>query len=488
MLTLAPYQSTDLFLQLFPHRHDWIYASHPVGTNSPNWQSESRHQLSDRTIEQGTQLYGVRFGAETSYFLIDIDAGSVYHPKRDPLAIRRLLSALEVIGITDSIAITSSYSGGVHIYCPLPDQVLTWQLAAVVAQILKHQGFMSAPGTLEIFPNEKRGDEDEHRTLYNAHRLPLQTGSYLLSADWDLVYSSKEEFCRRWIHCTRRNSINKVSFDRLLKAGIEQTRIRRLSQPAHKFLNDLTLETSIGWTSYGQTNYLLGRIALREYIFGHYLNGGKPLTGEKLVMAVVKAATQSPGYTQWCRHQHEIWKRAEEWSRCVEESRRYYPYGKKDLQPPAPPSPAPPRTQTEWNQQQQNDARERLTYAIAVLLNNECLPSGTRERFEVLTQRFNFSGETLYHHRDLWHPDSLWKTPPHPPNRYEHSAVGCAWGTPTSEKVPSLLDQSGCNVRPAIDWEAFSRLLDEGKGCNTSLDKGCSDLGEDFCGKPPPIP
>ena len=83
------------FLSLFPHRFDYIWAEPPSPSAPIEWKTESRHPLSDRLIQQGAYLYGVRFGAETNYCLLDIDAGSAYHPQRDPLAISRIAAALE---------------------------------------------------------------------------------------------------------------------------------------------------------------------------------------------------------------------------------------------------------------------------------------------------------------------------------------------------------------------------------------------------------
>ena len=71
------------FLSLFPHRFDYIYAPHPNPGDTPDWLTESRHPLSDRLIQQGGYLYGVRFGSETSYALLDIDFNSRYHPNQD---------------------------------------------------------------------------------------------------------------------------------------------------------------------------------------------------------------------------------------------------------------------------------------------------------------------------------------------------------------------------------------------------------------------
>lgn len=86
---------TDEFLSLFPHRYDYIWAEHPHPKAKVEWQTETRHSLSDRVMQQGAYLYGVRFGAQTAYCLLDIDAGSTYHPNRDPFAISRIIAALE---------------------------------------------------------------------------------------------------------------------------------------------------------------------------------------------------------------------------------------------------------------------------------------------------------------------------------------------------------------------------------------------------------
>jgi hypothetical protein len=73
------------FLSLFPHRFDYIYALHPHPGDTPDWLTESRHPLSDRLIQQGGYLHGVRFSSETCYALLDIDINSRYHPSQDPM-------------------------------------------------------------------------------------------------------------------------------------------------------------------------------------------------------------------------------------------------------------------------------------------------------------------------------------------------------------------------------------------------------------------
>jgi hypothetical protein len=97
------------FLGLFPHRYDYIWAVHPNPGAKPEWQTETRHPLADRTIQQGSQLYGVRFGTETSYAMLDIDIGSRYHPRQDPFGVDRLLLALEPLGLISNLTIESQW-------------------------------------------------------------------------------------------------------------------------------------------------------------------------------------------------------------------------------------------------------------------------------------------------------------------------------------------------------------------------------------------
>ncbi|HEY9658288.1 MAG TPA: hypothetical protein V6C65_07540, partial [Allocoleopsis sp.] len=251
----------DAFLALFPHRFDYIWAEHPNPAVGVEWQTESRHPLSDRLIRQGAYLYGVRFGAETTYCLLDIDAGSLYHPKHDPFAIDRIIAALEPLGLVSYIACTSSYSGGLHLYFPLQQPQSSWQLAIALACLLENAGFKLQPGQLEIFPNPKPYATEGNLSLFNAHRLPLQIGSYLLNKSWQPTWSDPQTFVQQWTFAQRRNDID----NKTLKQIIKQAKRKHfgISGKAEKFINDLNAEIELGWTGYGQTNRLLGRITMR---------------------------------------------------------------------------------------------------------------------------------------------------------------------------------------------------------------------------------
>ncbi len=158
-------ENGEEFLALFPHRYDFIYAPHPNPKKKPEWKTEGRYPLSDRQLLEGKYLYGVRFETETQYCLIDIDSSSPYHPRNSPLALSRLLTALEIVGITDHIICTSSDSDGLHVYLPLSKAFNSWKLAKAVAIVLENSGFKLKLGQMEIFPNPKAYSADETPSL-----------------------------------------------------------------------------------------------------------------------------------------------------------------------------------------------------------------------------------------------------------------------------------------------------------------------------------
>ena len=262
------------FLDLWPHRFDYLFAPHPDPGTKPDWKTETSHPLSDRLITQAAYLYGVRPGPQTAYGLLDIDKGSPYHPKHDPLALNRICEALEPLGLVDHLSITSSDSQGLHIYLPFADPLPSWQLAIAITALLENAGFKIRPGWLEVFPNRKPFAADGSISLFNGHRLPLQQGSYLLNDDLQPIASSQSAFVRQWHLAANRNDINA----KVLKQTIRQARREtyRITGKADKFLNDLNAEIEPGWTGRGQTNHILGRIAMRSYIFGHTLYADAP--------------------------------------------------------------------------------------------------------------------------------------------------------------------------------------------------------------------
>ena len=285
---------------------------------SPNWQTESRFPLLDRKILQGGKLHGVRFGTHTDYLLFDIDFSSRYHPNQDRLAIEGIKGALEEIGLVSFFPIQSSDSGGIHLYIPMSESQPSWEISLLVKLKLEAAGYLIAPGHLEIFPNP-RGYSDK-LSLYNGHRLPLQQGSYLLNKDFEPIFSTQEEFVKRWKFAQQNNTIT----NRQIKAQIKKLKRTSYyrSKKASDFRNDLEAVINSGWTGRGQTNELLGKIALKAYIFDG-------LQGTPLAMAIADTARSLPGYDEYCQHQSKIDLKSRDWARSVERDPKYYPYQEK---------------------------------------------------------------------------------------------------------------------------------------------------------------
>ncbi len=466
----------DEFLSLFPHRYDYIWAEHPDPQSKVEWKTESRHPLSDRLIHQGAYLYGVRFGAETQYCLLDIDAGSLYHPKRDPFAIARILAALEPLGLVSAIACTSSYSGGIHLYFPFEQPQKTWELSLALQAVLENAGFKPALGQLELFPNARLFVTEGTPNLYAAHRLPMQAGSYILSDAWELTNSNQTTFVQHWRFAQRRNDVSAKALQQVLK--VARRKRYTLSGKADKFLNDLNADIEPGWSDFGQTNFLLGRITMRSYIFGHLLYGCEPLAGKELVNDIVRVAKALPGYAEWCRHQSDLEHRAEEWAQCVEAS-HYFPFGQTKALPTALVTAREATETLTWNQQRSQAAREHIRKAIADLLNHGNLPSHATARFQALT-RYGIGGGSLYRHRDLWHPVHLVESPPDPPTILSVSSMASAEGAPIEGNPRSLLSKNDGNSRSSGslgDSLEFNQPSMDGNSLSAeeSSDRDCSD-------------
>jgi hypothetical protein len=381
--------SESEFLSLFPHRHDFLFADFPNPGESPNWQTESRFPLSDRKILQGGKLHGVRFGTHTDYLLLDIDFSSRYHLKQDRLAIEGIKGALEEIGLVDYVLIQSSDSGGIHLFIPISESQPSWEISLLVTLRLKAAGYLIAPGHLEIFPNP-RGYSDE-LSLYNGHRLPLQQGSYLLNKDFESIFSTQEEFVKRWKFAQQNNTIT----NRQIKAQIKKLNRNSYypSKKASDFRNDLEAVINLGWTGRGQTNELLGKIALKAYIFDG-------LEGTPLAMAIADTARSLPGYDEYCQHQSEIDRKSRYWARSVERDPKYYPYQEK---PKGSTLLEATASKPNQNDLRAEDSQKRIKTAKADLIAKGELPDQITAREKAIAA-FGISTHTLQKYKKIWHP------------------------------------------------------------------------------------
>ena len=324
-------------------------------------------------------------------------------------------------------------------------------------------------GWLEIFPNRKSFATDGSVSLYNGHRLPLQQGSYLLNQDLNPIASSQAKFVRQWQLAADRNDICLAVLEQIIKQALRKT--YRITGKAEKFLNDLCAEIEPGWSSSGQTNYLLGRITMRSFIFGHVLYAAKPLSGQALANDVARVARALPGFSDYCGHQHDLEARAKEWAEAIEKS-HYFPYASG--------KPLTLKNGPTWNEQQQAKARDRIQAAVLDLFREDSWPdSGVVARFDLLCAA-GLSGSTLYKHQDLWHPkffsvevatQTPVKSPPHTPLLKEGGVIGSAGGEPITPSPTSLLGGKGCNL-PESEVSSSSEQGDIIDG----TEAGCNDL------------
>ncbi|BBD63614.1 hypothetical protein NIES2109_64890 (plasmid) [Nostoc sp. HK-01] len=401
------------FISHFNHGWGFIFAPTPKVGERPHWQTENRYPLQPRNLWQQyldqSVLLGLRFDKQTSYLLIDLDRKSKLHPANNLLKYKQLLGCLEEIGLCRPVPIQSSDSGGLHIYYFLSEKQPSFLLACAIKQTLEAAGFKIKGGELEIFPNCKVYSTGRPSS-FNAHRLPLQTGSYILddilepwsddvedlmdAADWSAAgqdYSALTE------------AISLAKFQKVIRFPYRQR------SAIDQWRNDLEERISEGWTGHGQTNDLLKDIACYGIVF-------RQLSGQALVDYIIITACQSPGYMEWCRHQHEIEPRAREWARCCEGF--YTPY------------PGTPKRVNSYqeqfgtvddnkiielhpNSQRQQQTIERISAIVAQLQATETFPKRTSDRAQAIIAAskaqygIGVSQTTLHKpiYLPLWHPD-----------------------------------------------------------------------------------
>jgi hypothetical protein len=385
--------------ETFPYRWQSIVADNPIdATEKAAWQTLTRYPLRPRTLcilwQDAAQLVGVRFGHTTSYALIDLDKNGQYHPNHTPGILSTLRAALEAIGIYRTILIRSSWSGGLHLYIPLPASVSTFDLAVALKHCLETQELFLYPGQLEVFPNVKSYGKAGKTVEYNAHRLPLQpgSGSTLLNDDLQPIRGNLEQFFQAWDTAAAGQDMEELA--KAMTRARKAHRSRRVSRSnkIESWKQDLENEIEQGWTSYGQTNHLLKAIACYGVVFA-------ALSGEALVHYVEETATHSPGYSQWCQHQHEIRKRAEEWASAAESY--YWAIGTPPKRGRAPQG---GNNIVSFNRQRAEDAQSRIKAAVTELEARGELSDGMTARMKAIAQMAKCSFSTLQKYKELWQP------------------------------------------------------------------------------------
>lgn len=376
--------------EIFEYGWKWIYMPLDELFNGGEWKTNNKWKLKPRTLwkyyQDAATVIGCRFGSLTKYGMIDIDAGSPYLEK-----VPDILAGLETVGIVRTVIVRSSFSGGIHIYCPFPHPYKTFSIACLLQSALEAQGIRIAPGECEIFPNQKEYGKSwlNQFTEYNGHRLPLQagTGSCILDTDLNPIEGAYDlsRFMALWDNAVLLNSHGEI-LEAMGIARANRRNRRRATGPVEDWRQDLLSIIEEGWTGHGQTNALLKDIATYGRVFLRL--------GEwELTDYVIDTATSLPGYEQYCGHHHDIHKRALAWSRAVEHF--YWPLGTAPLRD---------RTLKGINDQRASDARERIARAYR-LIADSAAGKTVKELVKLLCVAASTSASTLYKNLDLWHPE-----------------------------------------------------------------------------------
>ncbi|MBT9317683.1 bifunctional DNA primase/polymerase [Leptothoe spongobia] len=344
--------------------------------------------------QDAATIIGVRFGTQTRYAMVDIDIGSDYH---NADGLRTIQDALEMIGLVRSVLVRSSWSGGWHLYFPLPELVSSFSLACSLKHTLEAQGIAVKAGQCELFPNIKPYGKPWEVTEYNGHRLPLQpgSGSCLLDHNQNPTAGDLERFFWQWDFASKAQDMELLG--PALEQGRELQRKRKRERPGKvgQWLADLRVELETGWTGAGQTNALLRAIATHGRVF-------EGLADDELAIYIEQMAYSRPGYHEHCNHQPQIPKKSKAWARWA--TRFYWPMG------------TPPKREVSTvsiNDERRHDARQRIQWAVSQLAKAGQLKDTVSHRLAQLCQLAKTSAQTLYKNLDLWHPDQ-WCVIPQP--------------------------------------------------------------------------
>lgn len=379
--------------EIFGYRWRWLEA--PNEGLKTEWKTNTKHPIRPRILWQKHQdastIVGVRFGSTTRYAMVDVDKDS---PHNSPEGLQKLCWALETIGIARPIVIRSSWSGGHHIYCPLPQAVNTFGLAVALEQNFLAHGYPIVPGELETFPNVKAYAKwwDGEYSEYNGHRLPLQpaTGSCLVDP-FDLEPIPQGESLSIFL-ATWENRQQHIDMDMLLEAistakAHRRRRQRMAKSKVAEWQADLEATIAEGWTGPHQTNHLLKEIACYGRVF-------KGLGGNDLVDYIERTATNAPGFFEYSDHQADLNRRAHHWA--ISASHYYWPLGTL---------PTIERTNLTPNAYRAREARERIQNALQQL--GDTIGLTVRQLATQLAELARCSIATLYRNRDLWHPVAI---------------------------------------------------------------------------------
>ena len=393
------FSALSVFLKLFSYRYFSI-------TKSDKW-TTVKHVLTDALLtslwKSAREIVGVRFGSKTQYCLLDIDIGSIYHPNNSD-RLPELLGCLEEVGFTRYIPIQSSHSEGLHIYFVFSERVPTFKVASLLANTLKDAGFPLKKGQLEIFPNTKTyvtTNDPSKFTKYNGHRLPLQEGSFVLDENYEPYSNSLEYFisCCKW--CAEGIDIDEIKENLSKPKKFSNKKNSKTESVIEKWKEDIARVINTGWTDYHQTNQIIYKLAQKVIVFD------ETIYEDKLAW-MVSTIKEMPGYKEYCRHQHEIEKRCEEWLICLLKKGYHWLYGSGLARDPS----LTFEKATESVNIRNLEQEELVTFRLIETLHHLSgqLFNSVNSLFKAIHAKGKFlfdkgfSNRTLYKYQHLWSP------------------------------------------------------------------------------------
>ena len=392
--------------ELFTNSWDWIFAEAPAKTKAIEWKSMKSFPLSPIQMwdhhQDPESLIGIRPKAQTRWQILDIDKGSPYHPSQDPNGLEKIRDALEDIGICRIQINQSSHSGGIHLYCPLPEPVSSFWLAAATKFALEAIAIPLKSGHCEIFPNPKRYlPRGRGFSNYAAIRLPMQPDSGFVPLDDDLnplPWTLEDWFTNFELLSDQQD------FHRLEEALTEakatwKVRKNRQPQSIASWEAAIAQEKSEGWTGRGQTNEKLKCFGCEARVFMGLD------TIEDVAEHIYQSAINSRGFQEYSRHTRDIRRRSYEvasWAMTY-----YWPYGSEAKRSTSYHGNGDEKIiDFTYHQQLKKDSQDRIKEAVNRLREKQELSRGISERADQLILEAKVSRKSLYksHNIELWHP------------------------------------------------------------------------------------
>ena len=262
-------------------------------------------------------------------------------------------------------------------------------IACAIKACLKKHNYEIAAGVLETFPNTKKYDSE-----YNGHRLPLQTGSYILNKDLQIIGKDLHQFVEIWLTIQEQQDLD------LLKQAMSEAKANyeppKDNRKLIKWREDLEKQIQEGWTGKGQSNQLL-------CIMGKYARvflGCEDI--EAIANYISKTARVTTGFLKFCGEIKRLDKKATDIAKwCL---KNHFTWGskKKEL------------TEEEENlskkSKSQKAARkaeriERICMSVSELNKTGEMPTTIRGMAQAIAQGAKVSVQTLYDLKELWHPE-----------------------------------------------------------------------------------